>query len=150
MSGFWPPFRLDPGGIRLRRIVSGCRAQKTRAVRCSGRCPGPPPGGNPLRPPPPFPAPPCSRTVLAVQGALQKIFSNPEKIFFRRAKNARPGRLRAVPKILLRPGKGGKCKVKTSLRPSPSPAYPWSAPNSESERRPATGRFAPAFRLILR
>ena len=45
---------------------------------------------HPLRPPPPFPSPPGSRTVLAVKGALQKIFSTPEKIFFRRAQTARP------------------------------------------------------------
>ena len=47
---------------------------------------------------PPFPSLPCSRTVLAVQGALRKIFSKPEKIFLRRAQTARPGPLRAVPK----------------------------------------------------
>jgi hypothetical protein len=48
------------------------------------------PGGHPLRPPPPFPSPPRSRTVLAIKGPRQKIFSNPEKIFCRRAQPARP------------------------------------------------------------
>ncbi len=46
---------------------------------------------------PPFPSPLSSRTVLAVQGPL------------RRAKTARPGPLRAVPKIFLIQGKGGLC-----------------------------------------
>jgi hypothetical protein len=49
----------------------------------------------------PFPSPPCSRTVLADKGPLCKIFSNPEKIFLRRAQTARPCRLRAVPKTFL-------------------------------------------------
>ena len=70
-----------------------------RAVRCAVRCPGPPPGGHPLRPPPPFPSVLSSRTILAVQGALRKIFSTPENIFLRRAQIARPGRLWAVLKI---------------------------------------------------
>ena len=46
---------------------------------------------------PPFPSLLSSRTVLAVQGPL------------RRANTARPGPLRAVPKILLIQGKGGLC-----------------------------------------
>ena len=50
---------------------------------------------------PPFPSPPCSRTVLAVKRALQRIFSNPEKILLRRAHTARSCRLRAVPKTYL-------------------------------------------------
>ena len=50
---------------------------------------------------PPFPSPPCFRTVLAVKRALRRIFSNPEKILLRRAQTARSCRLRAVPKTYL-------------------------------------------------
>jgi len=61
---------------------------------------------------PPFPSPLSSRTVLAVQGPL------------RRAKTARPGPLRAVPKILLIQGKGGLCAAPShcpypKIRPPP-------------------------------
>ncbi len=50
---------------------------------------------------PPFPSPPCSRTVLAVKSALRRIFSNPEKILLRRAQTARSCRLRAAPNTYL-------------------------------------------------
>jgi len=66
------------------------RAKSARG-KVRGALPRPPPGGlRPLRPPPPCPSPRGSRTVLAVKGPLQKIFSKPEKIFFRRAQTARP------------------------------------------------------------
>jgi hypothetical protein len=48
---------------------------------------------------PPFPSFPRSRTVLAVQGSL------------RRANTARPGPLRAVPKLHIEKGKGATAKV---------------------------------------
>jgi hypothetical protein len=64
-------------------------APKARG-KVRGALPRTPPGGYPLDPRPAFPSAPCSRTVLAVKGALRKIFSNPEKIFLRRAQYARP------------------------------------------------------------
>jgi hypothetical protein len=42
--------------------------RQQRAVRCTGRCPGTPPGGNPLRPPPPFPPGPRFRNGPRRQG----------------------------------------------------------------------------------
>jgi hypothetical protein len=61
-----------------------------RTVRQPGRRPGPRQGDTPWTPGPLSLPPPCSRTVLAVKGALRKIFSKPERIFLRRAETARP------------------------------------------------------------
>jgi hypothetical protein len=69
-----------------------------------------------------------------VQGALRKIFSKPEKIFLRRAKTARPGPLRTVPKTCLREGKGGHCKGHPTALGG-SCASRWSAPAHGTEAR---------------
>jgi hypothetical protein len=74
------------------------RAEPPRG-KVRGALPRTPARETPPETPPPFPSSPCSRTVLAVQGALRKIFSTPENIFLRRAQIARPGRLWAVLKI---------------------------------------------------
>ena len=55
--------------MREEAAMAGCRAPTTRAVRCAGRRPGPPPGGDPLRPPPPFPLAPRFRNGPRRQGS---------------------------------------------------------------------------------
>jgi hypothetical protein len=71
-----------------RRADSLRRAPTTRVVGCRGAAPDP--AREAPETPAPFPLVRCSRTVLAVKGTLQKIFSKPEKIFLRRAQTARP------------------------------------------------------------
>ena len=73
------------GGILLDAARLAARGKVRGALP-----PRAPPGGHPLDPRPPFPSALCSRTVLALKGALRKIFSKTEKMFLRRAKAARP------------------------------------------------------------
>ena len=74
---------------------------------------------------PPFPSPPCFRTARSRPGCAPE---NLKKIFLRRAKPARPGQLRAAPKIDPIQGKGGQCKRQPTARGFFA-ASRWSAPS---------------------